>query len=313
MYATLWGYKHKATFFWDIPPVKKSETPPVKKSENRKERRSSKEDTNMSKKSKTEEETPKSSKPSKSQRTLDWETPKEELERRQLHKLDSRRRERSGHEDGQEKVATTEGKKKEKPSPLITLFTAINESNGENDENKNKTEESTGTISPLWKDSKPELYDDHNKPTRAETQYAIVAKDEGVEISEESEKDIEVEPVVNQVVETSAVHSELDYDQEEIENDPEEFERYKVSEEPRALIMGEPQSEDGYEQDREINIESEEEAPASPPRQVVFRDTPASRRRRQFKTLRKALHQRKSCPKKTRSPPYEVTYVQSAL
>ena len=44
--------------------------------------------------------------------------------------------------------------------------------------------------------------------------------------------------------------------------------------------MGEPQSEDGYEQDREINMESEEEAPASPPRQVVFRDTPAARRRK---------------------------------
>ena len=115
-----------------------------------------------------------------------------------------------------------------------------------------------------------------------------MAKDEGVEISEESEKDIEVEPVDKQVVETSAVHSELDYDQEEVENDTEEIERYKVSEEPRAQIEKDPQSEDGYEQDREINIESEEEAQASPPRKVIFRETPAARRRRRFKTLRKA-------------------------
>ena len=99
-------------------------------------------------------------------------------------------------------------------------------------------------------------------------------------MSEESEKDIEVKPVVNQVIETSAVHSELDYDQEEVENDPEEFECYKDSEESRAQIKEEPQSEEGYEQDREINNESEEEAPASPPRQVVFRDTPAARRRK---------------------------------
>ena len=132
---------------------------------------------------------------------------------KRTQKLDSRRQERSGHDDGQDKVATREGKKKEKTTPLITSFTAINESN---DENENKTEDSTGTISPLLNDSKPELYDDHNKPTRAETQYAIVAKDEGVEISEESEEDVEVEPVNNQVVETSVVHSELDYDQEEV-------------------------------------------------------------------------------------------------
>ena len=66
------------------------------------------------------------------------------------------------------------------------------------------------------KDSKPKLYDDRSKTTRAGTQYAVVAKDEGVEISEESEEDVEVEPVNNQVVETSVVHSELDYDQEEV-------------------------------------------------------------------------------------------------
>ena len=130
------------------------------------------------------------------------------------------------------------------------------------------------------------------KPTRAKTQYAIVAQDEGVEMSEESEKDIEVKPVVNQVIETSAVHSELDYDQEEVENDPEEFECYKDSEESRAQIKEEPQSEEGYEQDREINNESEEEAPASPPRQVIFRDTPAGRRRRRFKMLRKARREK---------------------
>ena len=143
---------------------------------------------------------------------------------------------------------------------------------------KTKTKQkSTGAISPLWKDTNLELYDDHTKPTkpipRVRTQYADVAQDEGVEISEESEKDVEVEPVGNQVVETSAVHSEFDYDQEEVDYDPEEPERNKETEETKAQIKEEPQSEDGYKQDRETNNESEEEAPASPPRRVIFRDT----------------------------------------
>ena len=55
MFANLWGHKHNETFLRDVPPLKKSP------SENRKRRRSSKEDTKMSKKSKTEVETPKSS------------------------------------------------------------------------------------------------------------------------------------------------------------------------------------------------------------------------------------------------------------
>ena len=123
-----------------------------------------------------------------------------------------------------------------------------------------------------------------------------MAKEEGVEISEESEGDIEVEPVANQMVEISAVHSELDYDQEEVVNDNEEFERYNatVSEEPRAQIEEDPQSEDGYEQDREMNIESEEEAPASPPRQVIYKDTPAAKRRRRFKESQKGKNPARS-------------------
>ena len=111
-----------------------------------------------------------------------------------------------------------------------------------------------------------------------------------MEISEESEEDVEVEPVNNQVVETSVVHSELDYDQEEAEDDTEEFERGEVSEESGTKIEEDPQSEDGYEQDREVISESEEEAPApaSPPRRVILKETPAAKRRKRFKTLRKA-------------------------
>ena len=148
---------------------------------------------------KNENETPKSSKPSRSQRTLDWETPKEELERSKLHKLDSRRRERSRQEKGQDKADAGWAKKKEKITLLITSFTAINESN---DENENKTEESTGTVSP-HRDSKPKSKDDRSKTTRSGTQYAVVARDEGVDISEESEEEVKVEPVDNQVVESS--------------------------------------------------------------------------------------------------------------
>ena len=280
----------------------------------------------MSKKSKTEVETPKSSKPSRTQRNSPstsksdprknyrndslWhrhnedisqtvETPEEEQARIKLHKLESRRRERSGHDDGQDKIATEERKRKEKPPPLITSFKAINESNDEN-----KTEESTGAISPLWKDTNLELYDDHTKPTkpipRVRTQYADVAQDEGVEISEESEKDVEVEPVGNQVVETSAVHSEFDYDQEEVDYDPEEPERNKETEETKAQIKEEPQSEDGYKQDRETNNESEEEAPASPPRRVIFRDTATGKRNKRRARREKIKRDQATKPAKQR-------------
>ena len=111
----------------------------------------------MSKKSKTEVETPKSSKPSRTQRNSPstsksdtqrshrdknlWhrpdedilqtvETPEEEQARLKRHKLEARRRERSGHDNGQDKIAAEDKKRKEKPPPLITSFKAVNESNG---------------------------------------------------------------------------------------------------------------------------------------------------------------------------------------
>ena len=140
----------------------------------------------MSKKSKTEVETPKSSKPSRTQRNSPstsksdprknyrndslWhrhnedisqtvETPEEEKARLKCHKLEARRRERSGHDNGQGKIAAEVKKRKEKPPPLITSFKVVNKSNGEN-----KAEESAGAISSLWKETNPELYDDHTRP-----------------------------------------------------------------------------------------------------------------------------------------------------
>ena len=137
----------------------------------------------MSKKSKAERETPKSSRTQRnSPSTLKsdtrgshrdenlWhrpdedisqtvETPEEEKARLKCHKLEARRRERSGHDNGQGKIAAEVKKRKEKPPPLITSFKVVNKSNGEN-----KAEESAGAISSLWKETNPELYDDHTRP-----------------------------------------------------------------------------------------------------------------------------------------------------
>ena len=108
----------------------------------------------MSKKSKMERETPKFSRtqrnsPSTSKSDTQrshrdenlWhrpdedilqtvETPEEEQARLKRHKLEARRRERSGHDNGQDKIAAEDKKRKEKPPPLITSFKAVNESNG---------------------------------------------------------------------------------------------------------------------------------------------------------------------------------------
>jgi hypothetical protein len=146
-----------------------------------------------------------------------------------------------------------------------------------------------------------------------------------VEISEESEEEIEVKPVDNQVVETSVVHSELDYEQEEVEDDSEDCERSDVSEESGTKIEEDPQGEEGYEQDREVIFESEEEAPdpASPQRRVILKESKAAKRRKRFKKLRKAtresiehdqetksakqrLGDRKAGNRRTRTPSTEI-------
>ena len=109
-----------------------------------------------------------------------------------------------------------------------------------------------------------------------------MAADEGVELSEENEDEVEVEQVDNQV-ERSEVFSEFEYDPDEINYDPEEHdpERQEEPEETEVQIKEEPQSEDGYEQDRERDDKTEEESvEASPPRRVVFRDNTTSSRNR---------------------------------
>ena len=68
------------------------------------------------------------------------ETPEEEKMRLKLQKLEARRRERSGHEDGQDKIEKTKEK-----TLRISPFKAINESNGENE-----GEETVKAISPIY-------------------------------------------------------------------------------------------------------------------------------------------------------------------
>ena len=90
-------------------------------------------------------------------------------------------------------------KKKEKPKTVIKTFRALNESDNEED----------GYVSPLYKDSHPELYDDTPATQEAEPQEesdstieieipgrAVYADENDVEVG--SEESIEVEEIRNE-------------------------------------------------------------------------------------------------------------------
>ena len=96
-----------------------------------------------------------------------------------IHKLKARTRERSGHENGQENI---EGECE--TVPKISPFKALNEGNDENGE-----EEPERAISPLYMESRPDLYGVQNE-TQNETQ------DADQESSEEVEVELEERPVV---------------------------------------------------------------------------------------------------------------------
>ena len=103
------------------------------------------------------------------------ETPEEEsarLKHQKLIRLETRRSEKTGHENAQNKGS-------EVKTPKISPFRAINEENGER-----KAEESTGDISPLWKDTMPHLYND---PVQPSTSVTMDGKNERAAAGEEEE------------------------------------------------------------------------------------------------------------------------------
>ena len=135
-------------------------------------------------------------------------TPEEEsarLKQQKLMRLETRRSEKSGHENAQNKGSEVE-------TPKISPFRAINEENGER-----KAEESTGDISPLWKDTMPHLYSD---PVQPSTSAKTDEKNERVAAGGEEEEIEEVEvfykePEIVQI--DSEIHSELDFDDDEVD------------------------------------------------------------------------------------------------
>ena len=181
--------------------------PPEKAAQKRKRTSSSNEDTKTPKKSKTEvEETPRSSRSKKEEglprRRILNERPETKREERNRTagaaqaKLDSEkaaseklrleqleaRRTKLAHQDretqdlinkqGQrsqkpQKTGTRDSgnnKIREAPKTVITTFRALNESGNENEN------EDEWRISPLHKDSRPDLYDDYVKPATQETE-----------------------------------------------------------------------------------------------------------------------------------------------
>ena len=94
------------------------------------------------------------------------------------------------------------------------------------------------------------------------------------------------------------VHSELDYEQEEIGDDTEESDGIEHGED--SEIEEDPQNEEGYKQDSES--EEVAPAPACPPRRVILKETRAAKRRKRFKTLRKARKESIEHDQATKSP-----------
>ena len=217
-------------------------------------------------------------------------TPEEEsarLKQQKLMRLETRRREKSGHENAQNKGSEVE-------TPKISPFRAINEENGER-----KAEESTGDISPLWKDTMPHLYND---PVQPSTSVKTNGKNERAAAGgEEEEEEIEeVEPEIVQI--DSEINSELDFDDDEVDNSialeykQEELERNEelntaqIEIEPRG-DLGEEEEEEvyGYEEDQEADGESEVQSAEELPKRRVLTRNMATVSRNRRRSIRKQI------------------------
>ena len=237
------------------------------------------------------------------------ESPEEESarkKRQKFDKLESRVREKSGHESAQ----NTSGEDK----PLkISPFRAINEGNGETRE-----EYSEGDISPLYKESNPELYTEPRPGTPNQPHQGV---DEQAEHSEEEEVEIEVnqDQTGKQVVDTREILSEpeLDYDGSDYEDPrhqepPIEIEG-QIKTEPKDYSeegTGYKESEYGYEheQNQESGTEIENEL-TDPPTQkrVVQRNKDKPTR-----NMRRAKRKRINRDQATKSPLDRIDLSKSA-
>ena len=141
---------------------------------------------------------------------------------------EARRRKKSGHENGQEKVVveyeTAKGKtppnnaEKGLVTPKISPFKAINKSNGKSGDGETEI-----AISPLYEETQPELYGEPKQDQiQNQTQDTAEAANEEVEEIEEvketeeevEEIEVEIELAENQLVERE-YGSETEYDPEE--------------------------------------------------------------------------------------------------
>ena len=123
--------------------------------------------------------------------------------------------------------------------PKVSPFKAVKEGNGEV-----QAEESDRAISPLYMDSRPDLYGENN---------------EAQDVDQESGKEVEVELSQLPVIKTE-YGSEYE---EEAPEDPEDAHPGTDTE-----VKEEPKSEEGYEEEEKTKEESEEE----PPRTVIFEE-----------------------------------------
>ena len=142
------------------------------------------------------------------------ETPEEESARKRrqgyekLKRLESRVRQSPGHESAQNTSGIN------KPPQKMSPFRAINEGNVEN-----RAEHSEGDISPLYKDSNPELY------ARPGTPLMV---DEQDERSEEDDAKNEVDQTGKQVVDMSEILSEPELDYEGSDQEDQEDPQHQV-------------------------------------------------------------------------------------
>ena len=159
-----------------------------------------------------------------------------------------------------------------------------------------------GEISPLWKDTMPHLYND---PVQPSTSVKTDGKNERAAAGGEEEEVEEVEvfykePEIVQI--DSEIHSELDFDDDEVdysialEYKQEELERNEelntaqIKIEPRG-DLGEEEEEEvyGYEEDQEADGESEVQSAEELPKRRVLTRNIATVSRNRRRSIRKQI------------------------
>ena len=213
------------------------------------------------------------------------ETPEEETARKRrqgcegLKKLESRVCRSTGHENAQNTSGT------DKPPQKISPFRAINEENGEM-----RAERPEGDISPLYKDTHPELYASPGTPPKVDEQHERSGEDN-------SENEIEDDQTGKRVVDTSEILSEPETDHEGSEQEDQEDQRHQeppIKTEPEYYLEEGPyykETEEEYEQEPEQESESDDEPPTKR-RVVLRRDKPTRNQRRSIR--KKINHKQKS-------------------